>query len=424
VGAFRIDRAAAWLYGATMVANVLSFGYQFVMARLLAPPEYATLTALFGYLILEGIGTQVIQSAAAKLAAGYRARGEEAALHAFSRRWLRRVALVSGPPALAIVVLAAPLGGALALPPFTVALLGAALFATGLLTLTQGLLQGLRRFGVLGGVLLLQAAVRLTLGVALAVAGTGVAGAFGAAAAAPVAAVVVTLIALRPLLRAARGVVHEIALARSETRFFLLAAVVLLAFAALTNLDALLLRALLAPQEAGAYAGAITLGKVILFAPVAVGFILLERTARAHARGEETERALFFGLGLVLATSGAATVAYLVAPSFFVTLVVGPQYPGAAALVGRYGIAALANALLSIWIAYFVGRGEMRIGVLLAVAVAVEAALLVFVARDALGMVTAVLAVALGTQAGAIVTFLLQRGGAHAARARRTRVNP
>ena len=153
MGAFRIDRAAAWLYGATMVANVLSFGYQFVMARLLAPPEYAILTALFGYLILEGIGTQVIQSAAAKLAAAYRARGEEAALHAFSRRWLRRIALISGPPALAIVVLAAPLGGALALPPFTIALLGLALFAIGLLTLTQGLLQGLRRFGWLGSVL-------------------------------------------------------------------------------------------------------------------------------------------------------------------------------------------------------------------------------------------------------------------------------
>jgi len=437
VGAFRIDRAAAWLYGATMVANVLSFGYQFVMARLLAPPEYAILTALFGYLILEAIGAQVIQSAAAKLAAGYRARAEEVALHAFARRWLRRIALVAGPPALAVIVLATPLGGALALPPLTIVLLGVALFATGLLTFTQGLLQGLRRFGWLGSVLLLQAGVRLALGVALALAGTGVAGAFGAATAAPAIGVLVTLVVLWPLLfggmaTATHGravpengrAIPDTVRARSETRFFLLAAVVLLAFAALTNLDALLLRALLPPAEAGAYAGAITLGKVVLFAPVAVGFILLERTARAHARGEETERALFLGLLLVLATSGAATVAYLVAPSFFVTLVVGTQYPGAAALVGRYGVAALANALLSIWIAYFVGRGEMRIGVLLAGAVALEAALLVFVARDALGMVTAVLAVALGTQAGAIVTFVLQRGGAYATRARRTGVDP
>jgi len=79
----------------------------------------------------------------------------------------------------------------------------------------------------------------------------------------------------------------------------------------------------LSPAEAGTYAGAVTLGKIVLFAPIAVGFLLLERTARAHARGEPTERALFLSLGLVLATSGVAALAYLVAPGFFVGLIVG-----------------------------------------------------------------------------------------------------
>ncbi|MSQ37133.1 MAG: hypothetical protein EXR61_02320 [Chloroflexi bacterium] len=421
MSALRVDRAVAWLYVATMVANALSFGYQFVMARLLAPAEYAILTALFGYLILEAIGAQVIQSAAAKLAAGYRARAEDALLHAFTRRWLRRIALGAGLPAVAVTLLAAPLGGALVLPPLTIVLLGVALFTTALLTFTQGLLQGLRRFGWLGTVLLVQAGVRLALGVALALAGSGVLGAFGAATAAPAIGVLVTLVVLRPLLFGGAppqsvpaplgngGAVPENAQARAETRFFLLAAVVLLGYAGLINLDALLLRALLSPAEAGAYAGVITLGKVVLFAPLAVGFILLERTARAHAKGEDTEHALLLALGLVLVTSGAVAVAYLVAPAFFVTVIVGTQYPGTAALAGRYGIAALANALLSIWIAYFVGRGAMRVGLLLALALVIEAVLLLSVARDALGMVTVVLVVALGTQVAAIVTFVLQR---------------
>jgi len=58
----------------------------------------------------------------------------------------------------------------------------------------------------------------------------------------------------------------------------------------------------------GAYAAAITMAKVVLFAPIAVGFILLERTARSHARGEDTDRGLFVALAFVLATSGAVTV--------------------------------------------------------------------------------------------------------------------
>ena len=135
----------------------------------------------------------------------------------------------------------------------------------------------------------------------------------------------------------------------------------------MTNVDAVLARSVLAPVEAGAYAGAVTLGKIVLFAPIAVGFLLLERTSRAHARGEPTERALFLSLAFVLATSGIVALAYVVAPAFFVGIVVGDQYPTTAAVVPLYGAAALANALLNLWISYFVGRGEMRVGVLLAV---------------------------------------------------------
>ena len=392
-----------------MLASFISFGYQFVMARLLSPPDYAILTALFGYLLLESISTQVIQSAAASLAARYRALGQEATLHVFAQRWLRRIALVAGPPALLVALLAGPIGGVLALPAFTVVLLGVTLLATALLTFTQGLLQGLRSFGWLGGVLLAQAVGRLSIGAALVVAGLGVNGAFTAAAIAPIAGFLLTLIALRSLLTHAVAPESAGALGRAETRFFLLAAVVLLAFAALTNLDAVLARALLGPEAAGTYAGVITLGKVILFAPLAVGFLLLERTARAHAKGESTERALLLAHAFVLGTSGLVAVAYLIAPAFFTGIIVGSQYPGAVALAGRYGLAALSNSLLSIWIAYFVGRGETRIGLLLMVGVVAEASLLVLVARDADAMVNIVLGVSLAMQAATVVSFLRQR---------------
>jgi O-antigen/teichoic acid export membrane protein len=199
-------------------------------------------------------------------------------------------------------------------------------------------------------------------------------------------------------------------LGASETKFFALAAVVLLAYAALTNIDAVLAPALLRPAEAGTYAGAVTLGKIVLFAPIAVGFLLLERTARAHARGEPTERPLFLALGLVLATSGLVALAYIVAPAFFVGLVIGSQYPATVAVAPIYGIAALSNALLNLWISYFVGRGEMRVGLLLALAVVAEAGLLVSTATDAVSVARIVLFVALATQAAAIVTFVVERG--------------
>src|SRR5205814_888129 len=407
----RANSGALWLLTATTVANVLGFGYQLVMARLLTAEQYAILIALFGVLILEAISSQVIQSATAKLTAQYRARGDEAALHQFVRRWSLRVAIAMAGLALTIVALSGPISQVLVLPGLAVIFLGVGLFFAGMMTFALGLLQGLARFGWMGSVLIVQAGARLVMGVALVLLGLGVNGAFAGATAAIAVTVLIAAVPLAPLLRAARRSTAVVELAASETRFFVLAAVVLLAYAALTNIDAVLAPAVLSPAEAGTYAGAVTLGKIVLFAPIAVGFLLLERTARAHARGEPTERPLFLSLGFVLATSGLVALAYIVAPAFFVNLVVGSQYPATVAVAPIYGIAALSNALLNLWISYFVGRGEMRVGLILAFAVVIEIALLLTAASDAVSLARIVLIVALATQAVAIVTFLVERSG-------------
>jgi O-antigen/teichoic acid export membrane protein len=408
----RTYSGAIWLLAATTIANVLGYGYQVVMARLLRPEDYAILIALFGVLILESISSQVIQSATAKLTAQYRARGEEAALHAFVRRWALRVVLGAAALALAIIVLSGPISTALALPLVTVVLLGVSLLFAAVLTFAIGLLQGLARFDWMGSVLIAQAAMRLALGVALVLAGGGVIGAFVGATTAIGLSLAVATLPLLGLLRAARGAKPTIALGATETRFFAWAALVLLAYAALTNVDAVLARSVLSSDQAGAYAGAVTLGKIVLFAPIAVGFLLLERTSRSHARGEPTERALFLALGFVLLTSGVVALAYVIAPAFFVGIVVGDQYPQTVAVAPLYGIAALGNALLNLWVSYFVGRGEMRVGVGLAAAVVVEIALLLLVATDAVSVARIVLGVALATQTAAVGMFIFERSRA------------
>ncbi len=398
-----------YLFVATSVANVLGFGYQIVMARLLRPEEYAVLTALFGILILESISSQVIQSATAKLAAQYRARDEEAALHAFVRRWAVRVGGGAAAVGLLVAVLSGAIARVLALPALSVALLGLTLFLALSFTFGLGLLQGLARFVWMGTALIAQAGARLGVGLVLVLAGLGVDGAFTGATAAIAISLAVLAVPLIPLFRAARGSTVKHELGADETRFFALSAVVLLAYAALTNIDAVLARSLLGPEEAGAYAGAITMGKIVLFAPIAIGFLLLERTARAHARSEDTDRALYLALAFVLATSGLVAVAYILLPEFLVPIVVGSQYPETAKIVGTYGVAALANALLNLWISYFIGRGEMRVGLLLAVAVLAELALLLTSATDPLTMARIVLVVALATQGAAIATFVVRK---------------
>src|SRR5882762_4214665 len=108
----RQHSGALYLFIAIGIANVLGYGYQVVMARLLRPEEFAVLTALFGILVLESISSQVIQAATAKLAAEYRARDEEAALHSFVRRWSVRVGAGAATVGLLVVLLSGLLANA------------------------------------------------------------------------------------------------------------------------------------------------------------------------------------------------------------------------------------------------------------------------------------------------------------------------
>jgi hypothetical protein len=75
-------------------------------------------------------------------------------------------------------------------------------------------------------------------------------------------------------------------------------------------------------------------------------------------------------------------------------------------------MAALSNAVLSLWISYFIGRGEMRVGILLAIGVVAELVLLLTTATDALTMARIVLVVALATQGAAIATFVVRKARA------------
>lgn len=377
------------------------------MARLLPAREFAALTALFAIVAALSLGAQVIQASTARISARYRAGGAEDPLKVFVARWWRRIVIGAGIAAVAVVLLSDLAATALALPPASVGLIGVALLVLACLTFTGGLLQGFGLFGWLGSSLVLQAGVRLALGVVLVAVGLGVDGAFAGLTAGLLLGLLANLIPLRSVFGRPPPI-DPPGLARAETVFFLRAGLVLLAYGALANMDAALARTLLRPDDAGAYAGAVTMGKVIFFAPIAVGFVLLERTARAHARGDDTTRPLLVAIGLVLLTSGVITLAYLVAPVPLTRLVLGDQYATTADFIGVYAIVSLSNALLGIWNAYFIGRGEMRIGFLFLLVLVVEIVLLLTYARDIQSMVSVVLGITLAMQIGSLVAFKLQ----------------
>jgi O-antigen/teichoic acid export membrane protein len=334
-----LGRAALLVVPAVLAGNLVGYLFTVVVARQLGPAAYGALGGLLAIVIALAVPGMALQLVVARRVALDRRCGAgipEAAVLGLALR----LGVALGVPALA----AAPLlSGYLHLgslgPPAWLAVnlaLLPPLFAV------SGLLQGGERFGVLTGVLLLVAAGKLPLGVALVAAGYGVEGALAGVAAGTLAAVLLGVAACGPASRRPTpageeptgGLGPEVAAAT----------VGVLGLVALTNLDVLLARHYLPAADSGLYAAGSVVAKVTYWAPLAGLMVVFPRLAADGARRALLRRAgvatLAFG---ALCAAGSAVLAAWPAlvPFGRAYAAVGPDLPLFAALGTAFALVQL-----------------------------------------------------------------------------------
>ncbi len=349
-----------------MVAGVGNLVFALIAARVLDASGFAHLSVFLGlYLVLSLPATSL--SAATALDPSRR------------NALLKRVGWAS--VALAGVGAAASpfLGPALDLPVPMVLVLAAALPATAPLALDRGRLYGHQRHARLITSLVAEPAVRLAVGVALAV-GVGALGGAGGVVLGAYAALEVARrgSGLRARRRnrhaagppraaqAAAGAVSVSAsgAAWTATAFALLAVV--------QNQDLIFANAMLPGSKAGLYAALSTLGGAAAFATVTIPLVLLPRAVR----GERHSLAVAAGLAGVL---GAAAVAVgAVMPGRITDTLFGSRYGGVAHLVVPYLAAMALLGVARVLVAHRCATGAPRaVTLLLAGVVAAQAAAIV-----------------------------------------------
>src|SRR5581483_4219268 len=87
----RLLRGSMLLIAGTMAGNVLNVVYTFLMARLLAPPDYAALVALISLFIVASLPAGTIQTVVAREVAIAEAAGDAGRPGAIVRRLLARL---------------------------------------------------------------------------------------------------------------------------------------------------------------------------------------------------------------------------------------------------------------------------------------------------------------------------------------------
>jgi O-antigen/teichoic acid export membrane protein len=214
--------------------------------------------------------------------------------------------------------------------------------------ITDGTLQGVQAFTGFGVVQVTQSLLRLLFAAGLIWLGYQ---AVGAIAALPLAMAVVLVLALqwlRPYFQH-HGKVVARPVSWHYSSYTLLG---LAAFGVLANMDALFVKHFFSPRMAGNYAAVVTLAKVSLFLPLAMGIILLPKAVQRQATGRDARPILLLALTGALAPGFVLTILYFLSPGLLVRTIFTDAYANPGIVLGLASLAATLNASLNIWLNY------------------------------------------------------------------------
>jgi O-antigen/teichoic acid export membrane protein len=352
---------AGSLFIITGAGYVFGYLYLVFMGRFLGPEVFGILGSLFAIFYIACLVGQALRGAIARNVAEIKARaGESAAVSAYLKLGLKLGLLYLLFPLLFIVASQqiASFFHLTSIGP--VIILGFSLLSVLILDIVLGLMQGLQKFRELGisGYLVSQG-LKFLFGVVFVWVGWDLMGAVGALLASTAIGIVLGLVFLRRQL--ASGARSQ-AWGNPKLAPLLAPAIILAVFMSIpTSVDVMLVTHFLGGKEAGLYNAIATLGKVVIFLPMAVSFVLLPKATENHTLGLGSRNILLQGLLYASVLSGAVTLAYWIFPHIIVKLFFGEVYLEATSLLARYGTAMFLFSLNFVLIHYSLAIRNLRL---------------------------------------------------------------
>jgi O-antigen/teichoic acid export membrane protein len=314
------------------IGQVLAYAQTLVAARTLSPAQFGAFSALLALLLIGNTVALATQAVTARhiVSVDPAHRHDEAA--AAWRTALQTAALVTG-----FWLLISPLIGlALRLDsPLTYIMLALTFFPLTVMGGALGIAQGAERHARLAAVYLAvgvpKALVTITALVVLASVAGGITGlAVGTALGA-----VLCWALVRDLFADGRAT-HSTMLREIPAATY-----AMLALFALTNLDIVLGRVFLTPEQAGQYGVGIIVAKVVTWLPQFVAVM-----AYARMVDERRGRTTLVGLGTVAAIAAVCIGAVAALPDLVVSIIAGPQYAQMAELLPLFAMIGACGAVL------------------------------------------------------------------------------
>jgi O-antigen/teichoic acid export membrane protein len=315
----------AWYVVAATVVNVANFAFFGLVGHLLRPSAYGAVATLLNVVSIAAIPLNALQAAVVQETV---LQSRDGAAPTVRRAGIAFA--VAGLLVMAVIAASAPaMVGFFGLASVVPVLLLAVWFAPSVSSsLYDGVLIGTLHWRPIAVSLIAGAVVRVGVALVVGLADPGVAGPVLATVLNAAVTLGVVVWALRRL-----GATEERTELRLPLRGVLPTVGALTGYSVLVAVDTLLARHTLTPGDSGAYAAAVTVGRIALFIPMTVTTIAFPRMVADGGRGPRARRLLTMSLGSVLALGLVAAGALAACGHVAVSILFGHRYEQAVALI-------------------------------------------------------------------------------------------
>ena len=343
------------LFIAAILGGFCNYLYNILIGRMLGPASYAEVTSLFSVLSIIAVPGGTIQTVITKFTAKYNAHNETGKINKLLKIVSGRLFL-AGLIAFGIFILFSRLiFEYLKLQSiFPILILGLVLIPSGVLPVYRGALQGMQKYFDFSLNGTLEVFSKLVFGVGLVYLGFQTNGAIFGLTLAGFAALLLGRIQLKGILN--KNIKEE--KAEDEKVFHELykysknVVLNILCFTVMTNATMILVKHYFMPEQAGMYAGAEIISKIVMFLTGIIPIMIFPKAAALHAKNQDSRGILLKSIALVFAVGvvfilGSYFLSGIIMHAFF-----GDQYMDSVGLLGPLSIVMTLYSLYNIMSIY------------------------------------------------------------------------
>lgn len=356
-----LTKNSAIVFVGSMVANVSAYLYHLAVGRILGPVAYGELTAIFSLFFILNVPAQVLQTVLVRYFSMLFARdslGEAKELFWKSTRTIARWGSAGGVLFLIVIPF---LSNYLHIRSYWYFVWLYVIFFFFIISIINAsAMQGFQRFTAATSYAALSIVLRIVFGVPAAFFGVG--WTLLANAVSNIVTYATHFVPIRFLLHASAkrlSISKQSALSYSTPAFL-----AMFGMTGLYTFDILYVKHFFPPFEAGLYASATVLGKIIFFATSAVGYVLFPVIAARKERKEHYFHLVAGAAVVVFSISFGLVGFYFLYPEVILHLLFGSQYQGAMQYLGLYGLFIAFVALNNLIVTTYLAIGCTRVWML------------------------------------------------------------